>query len=72
MERQTPVGVARAKDRDGDVYSYEWSMPAGAEKGTWTFVSGTGKYTNAKMSGWWQQTMAEGKTVGGIWGGNCK
>jgi hypothetical protein len=65
-------GRCSRKDKDGDVYSYEWAMPADADKGTWTFVGGTGKYANAMWSGWWRQTMAEGKAVGGIWGGNCR
>src|ERR1700704_5654371 len=65
-------GRCTRKDKDGDLYSYEWMMPASGEKGSWKFVSGTGKYANAKWSGWWQQTMAEGKAAGGIWGGNCR
>ena len=65
-------GRCTRKDKDGDLYSYEWAIPAGAEKGTWKFVGGTGKYASAKWSGWWQQTMADGKAVGGIWGGHCK
>jgi hypothetical protein len=65
-------GRCSRKDKDGDVYSYEWSLPSGEEKGTWNFVGGTGKYANAKWSGWWQQTMADGKTVGGVWGGSCR
>jgi len=65
-------GRCTRKDKDGDLYSYEWAIPAGAEKGTWKFVGGTGKYANAKWSGWWQQTMADGKAAGGIWGGNCR
>ena len=65
-------GLCTRKDKDGDLYSYEWAMPAGADKGTWKFVSGTGKYASAKYSGWWQQTVAEGKVAGGIWGGNCR
>ena len=65
-------GRCTRKDKDGDLYSYEWSLPAGADKGTWKFVSGTGKYAAAKYTGWWQQTMADGKAAGGIWGGNCK
>jgi len=65
-------GRCTRKDKEGDLYSYEWVIPAGADKGTWKFVGGTGKYASAKWSGWWQQTMAEGKAVGGIWGGNCR
>jgi hypothetical protein len=70
--RTDASGRCTRKDKDGDLYSYEWAMPAGAEKGTWKFVSGTGKYSNAKWTGWWQQTMADGKVAGGIWGGNCR
>ena len=65
-------GRCSRKDTDGETYNFEWSFPAGAEKGTWHFVGGTGKWVNAKWSGWYQPTMASGKASGGIWGGNCK
>lgn len=65
-------GRCSRTDKDGDVYSFEWTLPAGADKGTYNFVGGTGKYANTKWAGWWQETMTGDKAAGGSWGGNCK
>lgn len=70
--RTSASGRCSRKDKDGDTYNFEWSFPAGADKGAWNFVGGTGKFTNLRWSGWYQQTMADGKSSGGTWGGNCK
>lgn len=64
-------GRCSRKDKDGDIYSYEFSLPAGADKGSWTFVGGTGKFAKLRWSGWWKETMVSGKSAGGVWGGNC-
>jgi hypothetical protein len=69
----TWIGRCTMQDKDGHLYTYEWTRRAGAEKGTWKHVSGTGKYVDSKWSGWFQETRTQGTDVRvGLWGGNCK
>jgi hypothetical protein len=68
----TGRGLCVRKDKDGDVFSWKWDIAAGAQKGTWELVGGTGKYANAKNSGWFEGTLSQGKMSGGRWGGTCQ
>jgi hypothetical protein len=58
------------KDKDGDAFTNDVSIA-----GTWRTVSGTGKYADAKASGWSKIIrMAVGPDGGvyiGVWGGEC-
>src|SRR5689334_9905754 len=65
-------GLCVRKDKDGDVFMWSWDTPLGAKRGTWEFVGGTGKYANAKWSGWYEPTLSQGKMSGGRWGGTCQ
>lgn len=69
-------GRCTYKDKGGDVWTDQVAYPGGTSKGTWQTVSGTGKYENAKASGWTQVTKAEfggpdGTVYIGGLGGNC-
>jgi hypothetical protein len=63
----TPDGVTRGsghcarRDKDGDSYNVEWALPAGAQKGTWKYFGGTGKFA-----------ASDGKMIVNKWGGTCK
>jgi hypothetical protein len=65
-------GHCQRKDRDGDVYDEEWSMPAPGGKGSWKLLGGTGKWAGTQNSGWWQGVMSQGKMSAVRWGGTCK
>jgi hypothetical protein len=69
--------VCTYKDKDADVWTEQMAFPGAGSNGTWWWVSGTGKYANAKWSGWNQIVRAElarpeGNVWIGVWGGNCK
>lgn len=65
-------GHCARKDKDGDTYSLEWAIAAGADKGTWKGVTGTGKFAQeGRNSGWWQTAASEGKVFATKWGGDC-
>ena len=65
------VGVCARKTKDGDTWSDEWVLEAGAEKGTWKQSGSTGALANKKSSGWWQPISDDGKLFMGRWGGSC-
>jgi len=55
----------------------EGTFRGGWDKGTWEDVNGTGKYVNAKNSGWTESKRVEfGWPDGAVriyaWGGTCK
>jgi hypothetical protein len=58
------------KDKDGDTWTDDVSVA-----GTWKTVGGTGKYANAKSSGWSKtirmEVGPEGTIYIGVWGGEC-
>ena len=74
----TPDGTTRGsghcarKDKDGDTYSLEWTLPTGAQKGTWKHIAGTGKFAGTSDYGWWQGAVADGKMNVNNWGGTCR
>jgi len=71
--KSTWIGRCTLQDKDGDLYTYEWTRRAGAEKGLWNQVSGTGKYVDWKWSGWFEETRIKGPDISvGRWGGNCR
>ena len=65
-------GLCVRKDKDGDVFMWQWDAPAGAQRGTWAVVGGTGKFANTKNSGWYEPSLSQGKMSGGRWGGTCQ
>lgn len=66
------AGVCARKDKDGNSWSDEWGLDAGADKGWWRMSGGTGTFAGKKNSGWWQPVAEDGKTTMGHWGGNCQ
>jgi hypothetical protein len=60
------------QDKDGDAMTVQSAYTPGDYNATWKVVSGTGKYANARRSGWYKQTRADGDVVVGDWGGNCQ
>ena len=74
----TPDGLTRAsghcvrRNKAGDTYSLEWTLPAGAPKGTWRHVAGTGKFAGDSNFGWWQGAASDGKMTVNKLGGTCK
>ena len=75
----TPDGAAESsghcarKDKDGDTYSIRWGQDAGADKGSWAFVTGTGKFKGqAGNSGWFQAVVTDGAMSVSTWGGSCQ
>jgi hypothetical protein len=74
----TPDGKVRSgghcarKDKDGHTQSIEWSQPAGAEKGMWRSVGGTGKFAGKTDAGWFKGVVSDGAMNIGTWGGTCK
>jgi len=65
------VGVCARKSKDADSFSDEWVLEAGAERGTWRQIGGTGIFAGKKSSGWFQPISDDGKVYMGRWGGNC-
>jgi len=60
------------KDGDGDT----WTDESSPSQGKWHTVNGTGKYANAKSSGWskvmkTEYGRPEGTIYVGVWGGQC-
>jgi hypothetical protein len=66
------TGHCLRRDKDGDSWSLEWSLPPGADKGTWKSTGGTGKFANKRSSGWFQEVRRDGKMAAIKWGGTCK
>lgn len=72
-----PNGASRGsghclrRDKDGDTYSLEWAIAAGAEKGTFKTTGGTGKFAKIANTGWWQNAAGSGKVFATKWGGTC-
>ncbi len=71
--KSTALGHCARKDKDGDSVSLEWAIAAGAEKGTWKIVGGTGKFAGRTDSGWWTAgAPTENGSAVNRWGGECK
>src|SRR5215470_10233033 len=47
------AGICTRKGKDGDSESDVWSLDAGAERGVWKVVAGTGAFAGKNFSGWW-------------------
>jgi len=59
------------RDKDGDEMTIQSIRATGAYLDRWTLVSGTGKYANARRSGWYRLTREDGNIFVGEWGGSC-
>lgn len=66
------TGHCVRRDKDGHTQAIEWGQAAGAEKGSWKELGGTGKFANAQGTGWFQEAHADGKSSVVKWGGTCK
>ena len=74
----TPDGVTRAsghcvrRDKAGDTYSLEWTLPAGAQKYSWRHVGGTRKLSSDPTYGWAQYAASDGKITVNRLGATCQ
>jgi hypothetical protein len=64
--------VCIRRDKNGDEQTVESAYTPGDYTATWKVISGTGKYANARGSGWYKQRRADDDVVVGDWGGNCQ
>ena len=60
------------KDKDGDELTLQTAYTPGDYNSAWKVVGGTGKYANARRSGWYKQTRVDGDVAVGVWGGTCQ
>ena len=67
-------GLCAVEDTAGDVLTYTFSQGRTARMGTFVRKGGTGKYANARESGWYKPVSLNGEVTTGNWGGKgaCK
>ena len=67
-------GLCAVEDTAGDVLTYAFSQGRTARMGTYTRKGGTGKFANARESGWYKPVSLNGEITTGNWGGKgaCK
>ncbi len=67
-------GLCAVSDVDGDVLTYGFTQARGKMEGMYTRKGGTGKFANAKESGWFRPIKLDGEVTRGNWGGQnaCK
>jgi hypothetical protein len=67
------MGYCVRNDKDGDTETLRWTLPAGATRGTWQMIGGTGKFAKTQAHhGWWEGSFSDGKVSINNWGGNCR
>jgi hypothetical protein len=59
------------RDKEGDEMTMQSTGAAGDYMGRWKVTGGTGKYANARRSGWYRPTRDDGVLSVGDWGGTC-
>jgi hypothetical protein len=65
-------GTCTYTDRDNDTYTNEWRLvPGTTNRYQWETVSGTGKWADARWSGWSLRIMRDGDVRVSQWGGDC-
>lgn len=67
-------GLCAVKDVDGDVLTYGFTQARGKMEGRYTRKGGTGKFADARESGWFRPVKLDGEVTHGSWGANnaCK
>ncbi len=67
-------GLCAVEDVDGDVLTYAFTQARGQMEGRYTRKGGTGKFANARETGWFRPVKLDGEITKGNWGGSsaCK
>jgi hypothetical protein len=67
-------GLCAVEDTEGDVLTYAFSQGRTAREGKFMRKGGTGKFANARETGWYKPISLNGEVTTGNWGGNgtCK
>ena len=67
-------GLCAVEDVAGDVLVYAFTQGRGAKEGKYTRKGGTGKFVDARDSGWYRPISLNGDITTGNWGGKtgCK
>ena len=67
-------GLCAVEDTEGDVLTYTFTQGRTAREGKYTRKGGTGKFANAKETGWYKPVSLNGEITTGNWGGKgaCK
>jgi len=67
-------GLCAVEDVEGDILTYAFTQSRGAREGTYVRKGGTGKFANARESGWYKPVSLNGEITTGNWGGKaaCK
>jgi len=67
-------GLCAVEDIDGDVLTYAFTQGRIAREGKFIRKGGTGKFANARETGWYKPISLNGEVTTGNWGGKgtCK
>jgi hypothetical protein len=67
-------GLCAVEDTEGDVLTYAFTQGRTAREGKFTRKGGTGKFANARETGWYKPISLNGEVTTGNWGGKgtCK
>ncbi len=67
-------GLCAVEDVEGDILTYAFTQGRGASQGKYARKGGTGKFANARETGWFRPMKLNGDITTGQWGGKgaCK
>lgn len=67
-------GLCAVEDTDGDVLTYAFTQGRTVREGKFLRKGGTGKFENARDTGWYKPVSLNGEITTGNWGGKnaCK
>ncbi len=67
-------GLCAVEDVEGDILTYAFTQSRGAREGKYARKGGTGKFANARETGWFRPVKLNGDITTGQWGGKgaCK
>ncbi len=67
-------GLCAVEDVEGDILTYAFTQGRGAREGKYARKGGTGKFANARETGWFRPVKLNGDITTGQWGGKgaCK
>ena len=67
-------GLCAVEDTEGDVLTYSFTQGRAAREGRYSRKGGTGKFANARETGWYKPISLNGEITTGNWGGKgaCK
>lgn len=62
-------GLCAVEDVEGDVLTYAFTQARGQMEGRYARKGGTGKFANARETGWFRPIRLDGEVTRGHWGG---